>query len=184
MMFIQTETTPNPQTIRFIPGVTVLEKGTKNFNFDDEAKNTSPLALAIFKVSGVSGVFLGYDFITVTKEPNEEWDYLKPQVLAAIMDHFVSGMPVILGENVHQQIDISLLDDITKQIVEIIETRVRPAVAQDGGDITFKSFENGTVYVELFGSCSGCPSSTVTLKNGIENMLKHYIPEVESVESI
>lgn len=182
-MFIQTETTPNPQTIKFLPGVMVLEKGTKSFSLGDNIA-LSPLADAIFKIGGIKGVFFGYDFVSVTKLPDEDWEFLKPQVLAAIMDHYLSGMPVILEGAASTTNISSELDDITKQIVEIIETRVRPAVAQDGGDIVFERFEEGIVYVQLHGACSGCPSSTITLKNGIENMLKHYIPEVEAVEAV
>lgn len=181
-MFIETQDTPNPQTMKFIPGVPVLESGIKSFSPDEDA-SASPLAQNLFRIEGVKGVFLTPDFITVTKGAEHEWDYLKPIVLASVVDHFVSGLPVYVetktaNDAMHNH------DDITKQIIELIETRVRPAVAQDGGDIVFKDFQNGIVYVELHGSCSGCPSSTITLKSGIENMLKHYIPEIISVEAI
>lgn len=182
-MFIETQATPNPQTLKFIPGITVLESGTKNFTASEEA-NISPLAKTIFKVEGVKGVFLATDFITVSKESEHDWEYLKPIVLAAIMDHFVSGMPVLNTKDIANNNSSAIGDELTKQIIELIETRVRPAVAEDGGDIIFKDFKDGVVYLELHGSCSGCPSSTITLKNGIENMLKHYVPEVESVEAV
>ncbi len=184
-MFIETQETPNPQTMKFIPGVAILKSGIKSYSTDEDA-TSSPLARNLFKIQGVKGVFLTPDFITVTKGLEYKWDYLKPIVLAAIVDHFVAGLPVhiesaaseVAGDAVHSN------DDTTSQIIDLIETRVRPAVAQDGGDITFKSFKNGIVYVELRGSCSGCPSSTITLKGGIENMLKHYIPEVIGVEAV
>lgn len=181
-MFIQTFDTPNPQTLKFIPGVPVVAGSTYNFTTANDAL-ISPLAQMIFKVNGVTGVFLGSDFITVTKEQAENWDYLKPQVLAAIMDHFMTGMPVV-NDNSRPKSVSPENDSITNQIVELIETRVRPAVAQDGGDIIFKEFKDGVVYLEMHGACSGCPSSAVTLKSGIENMLKHYIPEILEVVSV
>lgn len=182
-MFIQTEDTPNPQTIKFIPGITVLENGVMDFASREET-TPSPLAEALFRVEYVERVMLGRDFISVTKSPEADWKLLKPEVLAAIMDHFVAGMPVLSSaENT-----VAAYDEndppLVKQIKELIETRVRPAVAQDGGDIVYRDFQEGVVYLELRGSCSGCPSSTLTLKQGIENMLKHYVPEVQAVESV
>lgn len=180
-MFIQTETTPNPQTLKFIPGVTVMGDGTAFYTNRSSAAN-SPLASAIFTVNHVNAVFLGSDFVTVTKAEDTDWNLLKPALLTVIMDHFVAGRPVITTA----RIGTNDADDseIVKQIKELIETRVRPAVAQDGGDIVFHAFEDGIVKLEMHGSCSGCPSSTATLKNGIENMLKHYIPEVIAVEAV
>lgn len=184
-MFIQTETTPNPATLKFIPGETVLAEGTAQFNSREEASR-SPLAQALFEVSGVEAVFLGYNFISVTRKADKEWDLLKAEVLTTIMEHYVAGKPMMLGEDTKPQAaeNAGEDDEIVKQIKELIETRVRPAVAQDGGDIVFHGFKDGVVQLEMHGACSGCPSSTMTLKNGIENMLKHYVPEVESVEAI
>jgi Fe-S cluster biogenesis protein NfuA len=181
-MFIETQETPNPQTMKFIPGMPILASGIKSFSLGEDA-TASPLAQSLFRIDGVKGVFLTPDFITVTKSVEHEWDYLKPIVLASVVDHLVAGLPIYLEPQAANDIAQNY-DDITKQIIELIETRVRPAVAQDGGDIIFKDFQNGIVYVELHGSCSGCPSSTITLKSGIENMLKHYIPEIISVEAI
>ncbi len=185
-MFIQTETTPNPATLKFIPGCDVMPKGTANFTGPEDA-GRSPLALRVFEVDGVSGVFLGSDFVTVTKAPDHDWDVMKPMILSAIMEHFTSGDDAVsesagaAGEGAGEE----LIDgDIDAQIKELLETRVRPAVAQDGGDITFESFEDGIVYLRMQGACSGCPSSTMTLKHGIENMLKHYVPEVLEVRSV
>ncbi len=180
-MFIQTIETPNPETLKFVPGVEILKSGTRTYNMDD-ACTDAPIAQTIFKIEGIKGVFFGKDFISVTKAPEQDWEYLKPLTLAAIMDHFMSGMPAVIEHEV--QATIKSGDDVTNQIIDIIETRVRPSVAQDGGDIIFKDFKDGIVFLELQGACSGCPSSTVTLKNGIENMLKHYIPEVTEVRSI
>jgi Fe-S cluster biogenesis protein NfuA len=183
-MFIQTETTPNPSTLMFIPGENVLGNGTANFSNKDEA-GKSPLAQALFRVNHVEGVFLGSDFISVTKSENSNWNTLKTEVLTTIMEHFVAGKPIMLDSDAKvEEANNDADSDVVKQIKELIETRVRPSVAQDGGDIIFHSFEDGVVKLELHGSCSGCPSSTITLKNGIENMLKHYVPEVESVEQI
>lgn len=181
-MFIQTETTPNPATLKFIPGETVLESSTANFNNKEEAIKSS-LALALFDVKGVEAVFLGGDFISVTKSSEHDWGHLKTEVLTTIMEHFVSGKPVMAEATKPTEANADE-GEVVKQIREIIDTRVRPSVAQDGGDIVFHSFENGVVKLQMHGSCSGCPSSSVTLKNGIENMLKHYVPEVESVESV
>ncbi len=181
-MFIQTESTPNPQTLKFLPGVPVMKEGTKFFTSPDDAK-TAPLADMLFGREGVKAVFLGSDFITVTKEEEANWEVLKPLLLTGIMDHFVAGKPVVLDE---KKADTTSADDseLVKQIKELIETRVRPAVAMDGGDIIFHSFEDGIVKLEMHGACSGCPSSTATLKQGIENMLKHYVPEVIAVEPV
>jgi Fe-S cluster biogenesis protein NfuA len=182
IMFIQTEPTPNPLTLKFIPGVTVLESGTAFFTRKEDAE-VSPLAATLFDIEGVTGVFLGSDFITITKDEASHWEALKPILLTTIMDHFVAGKPVILSTQKEAASDEND-SDIVKQIKELIETRVRPAVAQDGGDIIYRGFEDGIVKLELHGSCSGCPSSTITLKNGIENMLKHYVPEVVAVEAV
>lgn len=186
-MFIQTESTPNPATLKFIPGCTVLEEGAADFPNAASAA-PSPLASRLFEVPEVTGVYLGTDFITVTKS-NGEWHHLKPMILGAIMEHFTSGRPVMLTEGApaaggHDWDAEGEDGEIIAQIIELLDTRVRPAVAQDGGDIVFRSFSEGVVYVHLQGSCAGCPSSTLTLKNGIENMLKHYIPEVEEVRQV
>lgn len=185
-MFIQTESTPNPATLKFLPGQTVLETGTADFA-TAEAAEKSPLAQRIFAVNGVNGVFLGNDFVTVTKTDASEWDHIKPAILGAIMEHFQSGRPVMLddapggsGHAEHSGEDA----EIVSQIKELLDTRVRPAVAQDGGDITFYGFERGVVYLHMQGACSGCPSSTITLKMGIENLLRHYIPEVTEVRPV
>ncbi len=180
-MFIQTIETPNPETLKFVPGVEILKSGTRTYNTSDSYVD-APIVASIFKIEGIKGVFLGKDFISVTKAPEQDWEYLKPLTLAAIMDHFMSGMPAVVEKE--ETLKEKIGDDVTNQIIDIIETRVRPAVAQDGGDIIFKDFKDGVVFLELQGACSGCPSSTVTLKNGIENMLKHYIPEVTEVRSV
>lgn len=182
-MFIQTEFTPNPLTMKFLPGVPVMESGTAFYTTAADAKH-SPLAMELFGVEGVTAVFLGADFITVTRSEDESWDTLKPVLLTGIMDHFVAGRPVILEAGKAQPESDAEDSELVKQIKELIETRVRPAVAQDGGDIIFRGFHDGIVQLELHGACSGCPSSTVTLKNGIENMLKHYVPEVVAVEAV
>lgn len=182
-MYIQTEQTPNPATLKFLPGREVLAKGTADFP-NPESAGPSPLAKRLFAVEGVTGVFLGADFVTVTKAEDQDWLALKPLVLHALMDHFVSGAPVIEGEMPETQAAAGDDDEIVAQIKELIETRVRPAVAADGGDITFEGFENGVVYLNMRGSCAGCPSSTMTLKAGIENMLRHYVPEVTEVRPV
>lgn len=179
-MFVQTEPTPNPATLKFIPDQSVLASGTAEFKSAEEGQ-ASPLARLIFAVDGVVAVFLGADFITVTKTEDKDWSLLKPHILAAIMDHFLSGLPAIETGAGDKGSSAVLDSEIAKQIHELIETRVRPAVAQDGGDITFDRFDNGVVYLHLKGACAGCPSSTATLKSGIERMLKHYIPEVKEV---
>ncbi len=190
-MFIQTETTPNPATLKFLPGKVVMPEGTADFRDAASAANTSPLAARLFAVPGVTGVFFGYDFITVTKEDGE-WQHLKPAILGTIMEHFMTGAPVMTGnsntDSAAAHGDAEFFDEADAEIVEtikeLIETRVRPAVAQDGGDITFRGFENGTVFLNMKGACSGCPSSTATLKHGIQNLLRHFVPEVQQVEQI
>jgi Fe-S cluster biogenesis protein NfuA len=183
-MFIQTEQTPNPATLKFLPGRAVMTAGTANFPTVESA-GRSPLAERLFSVEGVEGVFLGADFITVTKGAGREWQVMKPAVLGIIMEHFVANRPVITeAPAAAPEAPVDAADtEIVAQIKELIDTRVRPAVAQDGGDIIFRRFENGVVYLHMQGSCSGCPSSTATLKHGIENMLRHYIPEVSEVRS-
>lgn len=185
-MFIQTESTPNPATLKFIPGQDVLEVGTADFPTPDAASG-SPLATRIFAVSGVNGVFFGLDFVTVTKADEVDWDHVKPAILGAIMEHYQSGEPVMedsakpaSGHADHDGPD----GEIVGQIKELLDTRVRPAVAQDGGDITFHGFDRGIVYLHMQGACAGCPSSTLTLKMGIENLLRHYIPEVLEVRPV
>ncbi len=183
-MFIQTESTPNPATLKFLPGQTVLDMGSADFPSADTA-GKSPLATRIFAVEGVTGVFFGTDFVTVTKADAVDWGHIKPAILGAIMEHYQSGAPVIEGEQAaaHQAHD-GPDGDIVKQIKELLDTRVRPAVAQDGGDITFHGFDRGVVYLHMKGACAGCPSSTLTLKMGIENLLRHYIPEVTEVRPV
>ncbi len=186
-MFIQTESTPNPATLKFLPGQTVLEMGTADFPSAVGAE-VSPLAARIFASHGVSGVFFGTDFVTVTKDDAVEWDHIKPAILGAIMEHFQSGAPVMTGDGAqpnsghaeHTGED----GEIVGQIKELLDSRVRPAVAQDGGDITFHGFDRGVVYLHMQGACAGCPSSTLTLKMGIENLLRHYIPEVTEVRPV
>lgn len=180
-MFIQTEQTPNPATLKFLPGRAVMDAGTADFP-NLEAARRSPLAERLFGVDGIAGVFLGSDFVTVTKEGDKDWQMLKPAVLGVIMEHFTSGRPVIVAEAATEAAGEE--DEIVGQIRELLDTRVRPAVAQDGGDIIFHKFEDGVVYLHMHGSCSGCPSSTATLKSGIENMLRHYIPEVLEVRAV
>ncbi|AIF81019.1 putative iron-sulfur cluster scaffold, NifU-like protein [endosymbiont of Acanthamoeba sp. UWC8] len=183
-MFIQTQETPNPQTLKFIPGVQVLKEGTLTYHSGEDC-STSPLAAVLLEIEGVKGIFLTDNFISVTKDPSADWSVLKPIVLASVMDHFVAQKPVIMENAFKAEAgDDGEDNEAVKQIKELIETRVRPAVANDGGDIIYKGFKEGVVYVELHGACSGCPSSTLTLKSGIENMLKHYIPEVKGVESV
>ena len=184
-MFIQTETTPNPATLKFLPGQTVLDRGTADFTESDAAA-VSPLAARVFAVNGVTGVFLGSDFVTVTKADATQWDHIKPAILGAIMEHYQSGAPVMQGSvDVTGHAEHSGQDEaIVTQIKELLDTRVRPAVAQDGGDITFHGFDRGVVYLHMQGACAGCPSSTMTLKMGIENLLRHYIPEVTEVRPI
>ena len=183
-MFIQTEETPNPATLKFIPGVTVLANGTADFP-NPEAAGRSPLATRLFEVDGVKAVFLGADFITITKDDEREWQLLKPSLLGVIMEHFAAGRPV-LNEAAESDAgnDEEEDDEIVGQIKMLLDTRVRPAVAMDGGDIVFHGFEDGVVYLHMQGACAGCPSSTATLKMGIENMLRHYVPEVQEVRPV
>lgn len=183
-MFIQTEQTPNPASLKFLPGREVMTVGTANFPSAESAAR-SPLAQRLFEVEGVTGVFLGTDFVTVSKADTIDWYVLKPSILGVIMEHFTAGRPVILAETAEGSETQSAEDsEIEAQIRELIDTRVRPAVAQDGGDIIFQGYEHGVVYLHMQGSCSGCPSSTMTLKAGIENMLRHYIPEVTEVRAV
>ncbi len=183
-MFIQTESTPNPATLKFLPGQSVLGAGTADFPTADTA-GKSPLASRIFAVDGVTGVFLGTDFVTVTKAEATDWDVVKAPILGAIMEHFQSGQPAIEGEAASAHAEHDGEDgEIVSQIKELLDTRVRPAVAQDGGDIVFHGFDRGVVYLHMQGACAGCPSSTLTLKMGIENLLRHYIPEVVEVRPV
>ena len=182
-MFIQTEETPNPSTLKFLPGREVLPNGSVDFRSEQDAKK-SPLAEALFNVDGVVGVFLSDDFITITKRNDKDWHLMKPGLLGVIMEHFTANRPVIISDDENSKSDSSVQDeneDVVLQIKELLYTRVRPAVAQDGGDIVFEDFTDGTVTVQMRGACAGCPSSTATLKMGIENMLRHYIPEVKEV---
>ena len=183
-MFIQTESTPNPATLKFLPGQTVLDAGTADFP-SSETAGSSPLAERIFAVDGVVGVFFGTDFVTVTKSDAVAWEHIKPAILGAVMEHYQSGQPVMQGEAASGHADHDGPDsEIVGQIKELLDTRVRPAVAQDGGDITFHGFDRGVVYLHMQGACAGCPSSTLTLKMGIENLLRHYIPEVVEVRPV
>lgn len=183
-MFIRSEETPNPATLKFIPDdKVVLENGTAEFKNQKQAATSSPLALQLFEIDGVESIFFGRDFITITKSEKTDWSKIKTEIQATIMDFFVTGKPLMF-ERSSEEISDTEDSEIVKQIKELIEIKVRPAVAMDGGDIIFHSFEEGIVRLVLKGSCSGCPSSTITLKNGIENMLKHYIPEVEAVEQV
>ncbi len=190
-MFIQTEATPNPATLKFIPGKPVLPDGTADFTDKSEAL-ASPLAARLFDIKGVRGVFLGSDFISVTKG-DVEWQHLKPMLLGAIMEHYVSGAPIVDqdgGRNSSDTNDTSAVSydpkdqAVVDTIKELLETRVRPAVAQDGGDITFSAFRDGVVYLHMRGACSGCPSSTATLRHGVENLLRHFCPEVQEVQAV
>lgn len=179
-MFIQTEDTPNPATLKFIPGTDVMGTGTADFP-DKDSAGTSPLARRLFQIDGIDAVFLGTDFVTVTKSDDQEWFTLKPSILAGIMEHFASGLPVIEKSASDEASSDEEDDELVKQIKHLLDTRVRPAVAMDGGDIVFHDFADGIVTLSMQGACSGCPSSTATLKMGIENMLRHYIPEVKEV---
>lgn len=192
-MFIETETTPNPATLKFMPGRVVMQQGTRDFATPEEAE-ASPLAQALFDTGEVTGVFFGYDFVSVTAAPGVSWSDLKPQVVAVLLDHFVSEAPLFAGGDASgiavpaEDDEAGMGDDegteeIVAQIKELIETRVRPAVAGDGGDIRYRGFRSGVVYLQMQGACSGCPSSTATLKHGIEGLLKHYVPEVEEVRA-
>ncbi|CDH54201.1 hira-interacting protein 5 [Lichtheimia corymbifera JMRC:FSU:9682] len=185
-MFIQTEQTPNTESLKFIPGVEVLGNGTAEF-LDVRSSMQSPLAKQLFQIDGIVGVFLGPDFITISKDPNAEWQLMKPDIYAAIMDHFASGQPIMYNEGDLAESDTAIHPDDSEEvqmIKELLDTRIRPAIQEDGGDIEYCGFEGGIVKLKLKGSCRGCDSSVVTLKNGIENMLMHYIPEVEGVEQV
>lgn len=191
-MLIETETTPNPATLKFLPGHRVMEMGTRDFADDVEAK-ASPLAAALFDLGDVTGVFFGGDFISVTAAPGVEWQYLKPDVLGILLDHFTADMPlfapgtaagIVVPAEEDGFVDDPADAEIVEQIKELIETRVRPAVANDGGDIIYRGFDKGKVYLQMQGACSGCPSSSATLKNGIEQLLKHYVPEVTEVRAV
>ena len=183
-MFIQTESTPNPATLKFLPGTPVLGRGTADFP-EPASAAASPLARAIFAVPGVTAVFLGADFITVTKAEGTDWAHVKPSILGAILEHVQSGRPALEGEADSGHATQDGPDGVViDQIKELLDTRVRPAVAQDGGDITFHGFDRGVVYLHMKGACAGCPSSTMTLKMGIENLLRHYIPEVTEVRQV
>ncbi|HWA01290.1 MAG TPA: NifU family protein [Caulobacterales bacterium] len=187
-MFIQTESTPNPQTLKLLPGRDVLGTGSRDFASAESAAG-SPLAESLFAIQGVERVYLGGDFLTVTKSRDIEWPHLKPHVLAAVMDHFTAGKPVLTDAGADAESDVVYegeAADIVREIKEIIEVRVRPLVARDGGDITFHSWDHdeGVVRLNMRGACAGCPSSTMTLKQGIENMLRHYVPEVNRVEQV
>jgi len=181
-MFIQTEETPNPATMKFLPGRDVMGQGTLDIVSADAAMQ-SPLAELLFKIDGVRGVFLGGDFVTVTKDEAKNWAVMKPPVLTALMEHFTANRPVvsIRADEVAPSIDDN---PIITQIRDLLDHKIRPAVAQDGGDITFQSYEDGIVYLHLKGSCAGCPSSSMTLKAGVENMLRHYIPEIREVRQV
>ena len=192
-MFIETETTPNPATLKFLPGQQVMPSGTRDFASPEEAE-ASPLAQALFDTGEVTGVFFGADFVSVTAAPGADWGALKPQVVAVLLDHFVSQAPLFTGGDANgisvpaEEADMVVEDDpanadIVAQIKELLDTRVRPAVAGDGGDIRYRGFRDGVVYLQMQGACSGCPSSTATLKHGIEGLLKHYVPEVSEVRA-
>ena len=187
-MFIETEPTPNPNTLKFLPGRTVMAEGTLDIR-DAKAAAQSPLAQALFSIDGVTGAFFGFDFVSVTKD-GPEWQHLKPAILGALMEHFLSGAPIVEGvtegHDAHDGDEFFDADDeeTVDTIKELLESRVRPAVAGDGGDITFKGYKDGVVYLSMRGACSGCPSSTATLKHGIENLLKHFVPTVQAVEQI
>tara|TARA_B100001564_G_C20452661_1_gene584184 strand:- start:225 stop:788 length:564 start_codon:yes stop_codon:yes gene_type:complete len=185
-MFIQTEQTPNPQTLKFLPGKVVMDDATAFFQNIQEAEN-SPFAKRLFEVEGVEGVFFGSDFITITKTQSIDWQVMKPLILGSIMDHYNSGEETLIKDEKKDNTSLKQNEDdtdIVKQIKELLDTRVRPAVAMDGGDIIYDSFKDGIVYLQMQGACSGCPSSTATLKMGIENMLKHYVPEVQEVRPV
>lgn len=186
-MFIQTEATPNPQTLKFLPGRDVKKGGAVEFLDIESAEKNSPLAARLLKINGVERVFLGPDFISITKN-DIDWQLIKPALLGAIMDHYMSGEPSFIEGEQHSSTHGSANNEEDLQIVdtikELLDTRVRPAVAQDGGDITFQNYQDGIVYLHMQGACAGCPSSTITLKHGIENLLKHFIPEVVEVRPV
>ena len=189
-MLIETETTPNPSTLKFLPGRAVMDMGTRDFATPEEA-DASPLAEALFTLGDVEGVFFGRDFVSVTAGPGSNWSDLKPDVLSILLDHFAGGIPLFkpaTAGGISVAAEVSADDpedaDIIDQIKDLIETRVRPAVAADGGDIIYQSFNKGNVYLKMQGACAGCPSSTATLKQGIESLLKHYVPEVTGVFAV
>jgi Fe-S cluster biogenesis protein NfuA len=187
-MFIQTEATPNPDVIKFIPGKTVLESGTREFRSQQDAE-ASPLAQSLFAIDGVSALFFGSDFLTVRRSPESSliWAQLKPPILTAIMDFYTSGQPILREDAAKEEIVYEgELGQIVAEIKDLLETRVRPAVAQDGGDIEFDSFdlESGTLYLHMRGACAGCPSSSATLRQGVESLMKHYVPEVKAIEAV
>ncbi len=182
-MFIQTEETPNAETLKFLPGCIVMPEGTASYIQGQHCDN-SPLARRLLETEGLKGVFFGSDFVTITKETGQDWNLLKPSILGILMDHFVANLPVVTDISIESTPYEGSNDPLVIQIRELLDTRIRPAVAQDGGDIVFHSFEDGIVYLKMQGACSGCPSSTATLKSGIENMLRHYVPEVQEVRAI
>ncbi len=184
-MFIETEATPNPATLKFLPGRAVMPRGTADFGSAEAAAEHSPLAAALFALPGVARVFLGSDFIAVTKTAQTSWPALKPRVLGTVMEHFVAGRPVVVNQPAAGGEDSDPKDaEIVAQIKELLETRVRPAVAADGGDIVFRGYHDGIVRLHLQGACSGCPSATATLRLGVENLLRHYVPQVKAVEQV
>ena len=186
-MFIQTEATPNPATLKFLPGEVVAADGPHEFTQAAQAEGVSPLAETLFNVPHVEGVFFGYDFVTVTKSDDVDWQHMKPAILGAIMEHFTSGRPVMSGAGETGPAEGFVeegSEEIVATIKDLLETRVRPAVAQDGGDITFHGYQDGRVYLRMRGACAGCPSSTATLQHGIQNLLRHFVPEVQTVEAV
>ena len=183
-MFIQTESTPNPNAVKFIPGNEVSPTRTFDFRTPEEAAKISPLGKMLFEIPDVTGVYLGADFVSVTKDDTVDWTLVKPRVLAVIMDHAMSGLPVVDIAAVQLQQETVQDDPVVAQIIEILDDRVRPAVANDGGDIVFDRFENGILFLHMRGACAGCPSATMTLKQGIENLMKHFVPEVQEVRQV
>ena len=183
-MFIQTETTPNPNAIKFIPGIPVSPERSFDFRTPEEAMAVSPLAKMLFEIGDVTGVYLGTDFVSVTKDDTADWAMIKPRVLAGIMDHAMSGLPTVDAAAIEQRQHAAQDDPVVAQIMEILDERIRPAVANDGGDVVFDRFEDGVLYLHMRGACAGCPSATMTLKQGIEGMMKHFVPEVEEVRQI
>ncbi len=189
-MFIQTEATPNPATLKFLPGRVVLDQGTADFRSESDATGQSPLAERLFALSDVEGVFFGHNFVTVTKAEEPDWQNVKPAIMGALMEHFMSDAPVmnsmdtVNADEGEKEFFDEGCEEIVATIKELLETRVRPAVAQDGGDITFRGYRAGTVYLSMRGACAGCPSSTATLQYGIQNLLKHFLPEVQAVEAV
>lgn len=184
-MFIQTEVTPNPNAVKFLPGGDVSPARSFDFRTPEEAVTASPLAKMLFEIGDVTGVYLGHNFISVTKDETANWNDLKQRVLAVIMDHALSGLPMVEEKAVSENNDDTAQSDpVIAQIIEVLDQRVRPAVANDGGDIVFDRFEDGILYLHMRGACAGCPSATMTLKQGIENMMKHFVPEVQEVRQI